>query len=542
MRLSTGSHLRLSLVLCLVGLTSLAAPVLAATTTMAPTTGVNASNTTWGSDNGSSCTGAMWACVDDGTSFAANDGDHTYVYSQAAGGYHTTGFAAVSGTVTQVAVHIVAATISGAAGNATVSLYASGSLQATGTAHALNGTYTQYNDTFAGLAIPSTSNIQVRVTFSAANLKYTEVWVDATTGSTPADPILAGAGDIACNAAERACKTTCGGDCAGCSVACKACGTSSTSCCDCKDGATHSQLVSINPTIVFTLGDNQYENGEYGNYSDATGGYASTWGSELGITFPAVGNHEYNGNASCAACGCSGNGCCDPTMCCTTPAEQKCAKEAYMRANYYKYFGNIKTAEDPNGNGWYSYDIQTSDPSRPWHVIVLNAAICDTGKFPTWAKASFCQSGSAQYQWLQQDLASWAAGGKKCLLAYWHEPLFSSGTENGGSGNYAQFWSLLQSYGVDVIMQGHDHNYERFNPQNSLAQPDSTGPISFVVGTGGRDTDTCNKTPAANSAICKDHTFGALKLTLHPGSWDYDFESVSGTAVSDLRSGIACHN
>ena len=149
---------------------------------------------------------------------------------------------------------------------------------------------------------------------------------------------------------------------------------------------------------------------------------------------------------------------------------------------------------------------------------------------------------SPQYTWLAQDLSNWAAGGKKCLLAYWHEPRFSSGTENGGSANYAQFWSLLQSYGVDVILQGHDHNYERFNPQNSSGTADSTGPISFVVGTGGRDTDTCATTRAPNSAKCVAGTFGNLKLTLHPSSWDYDFESAAGTAVSDLRAGVACHN
>ena len=169
-------------------------------------------------------------------------------------------------------------------------------------------------------------------------------------------------------------------------------------------------------------------------------------------------------------------------------------------------------------------------------------AICDTAKFPSWASAANCQSGSAQYAWLAQDLAAWAAGGKKCLLAFWHEPRFSSGTENGGSANYAQLWSLLQSYGVDAILQGHDHDYERFNPQNSSGTADSTGPISFVVGTGGRDSDTCSSTPAPNSAICKASTFGTLKLTLHPTSWDYDFESAAGTAVSDSRLGIACHN
>jgi len=526
MKSSTASRLPIALVLCFIALAVLTVPgrTAAVTTTMAPTTGINASNVTSGSDNGSSCTGAMWACVDDGTSFAANDGDHTYVYSQAAGGYHTTGFAAVSGTVTQVTVHTVAAAIAGASGTATISLYVSGTLKATGAAHALTASYAESVDTFSGLSISSTSSIQVRVTFSAANLKYTSVWVNAATGTPAADPVIAGAGDISCNAAERACTTKCG-----------------TSCCDCQDAVTHSQLVNINPTFVFTLGDNQYENGEYANYSDASGGYAANWGQEIGITFPAVGNHEYNGHASCTACGCSPAGCCSDT-CCNTVAKRQCATQAYMNANYYQYFNSVKTAEDPNGNGWYSYDIQTSDASRPWHVIVLNAAICDTARFPSWASAANCQSGSPQYTWLAQDLANWSASGKKCLLAYWHEPRFSSGTENGGSANYSQFWSLLQSYGVDVILQGHDHNYERFNPQSSSGAADSTGPISFVVGTGGRDSDTCKSPRVANSATCVAGTFGALKLTLHPTSWDYDFESAAGTSASDLRSAIACHN
>src|SRR6059058_3643883 len=146
MKSYTASRLPIALVLCFIALAVLTVPgrTAAATTTMAPTTGINASNVTWGSDNGSSCAGAMWACVDDGTTFAANDGDHTYVYSQAPSGYHTTGFAAVAGTVNQVVVHAVAAAVSGASGNATVSLYASGTLQATGTPHALTATYAEY--------------------------------------------------------------------------------------------------------------------------------------------------------------------------------------------------------------------------------------------------------------------------------------------------------------------------------------------------------------------------------------------------------------
>ena len=521
-------HLCSFLLPCSIGLALLAVPgrTEAVTTSLVPTTGINASNTTWGSDNGSSCSGAMWSCVDDGTSFAANDGNHTYVISQAASGYHTTGYPSVAGTVSQVVVHLVAAAQSGASGTATGSLYVSGALQATGSPHALTTSYAESFDTFTGLSIPSTSTIQVRVTFSAANLKYTSVWVDATTASS-ADPVLAGAGDISCNAAERACTQMCG-----------------SSCCACQDTATYNQLVGIHPSYVFTLGDNQYENGEYSNYNDSSGGYAAHWGQKLAITYPAPGNHEYNGHAKCSLCGCGTSCCKDDEVCCNTLEKRLCARQAYLNANYYQYFSSVKAAKDPDGNGWYSYDVPTSDPSRPWHVVVLNTAICDPDSSSVWTSAPYCQSGSPQYTWLAQDLAAWAAraGGKTCLMAYWHEPLFSSGSDHGGNTNYAQLWSLLQRYDVDLIMQGHDHNYERFNPQNSSGAADPTGPISFVVGTGGRNSDNCRTTRAANSAICKSGTFGVLKLTLHPASWDYDFESAAGTAVSDFRFGIACHN
>ncbi|HEY5678141.1 MAG TPA: metallophosphoesterase, partial [Myxococcales bacterium] len=288
--------------------------------------------------------------------------------------------------------------------------------------------------------------------------------------------------------------------------------------CDCQDPATATQLGTIAPDVVFTLGDNQYENGALADYN---ANFDVHWGQRSPIR-PAVGNHEYNGNASVTACGGSGN---------------FCSASAYMRANYYAYFSGVKTQFDPNGNGWYSYDVQTSDPARPWHVVVLNAAICDSASL-TWATSANCSSTSPQVQWLNADLA---ANAGKCILAYWHEPRFSA-AEHGNNNAYSPFWAALHAAHADVILQGHDHVYERYPALAANGVLDSSGPISFVVGTGGRDNGGCHAaTPSP--AVCVGDTFGVLKLTLRPTSWEYDFTSVAHTAVADRSPApIACHN
>jgi hypothetical protein len=124
--------------------------------------------------------GAEWQCVTDGTSFAASDGDKTYVYSTAAGGHHGTSYSgAPSGAVTQVTTNVVAAAKSAATGTVTVSLYTAGKLIAAGAAHPLTTTYTTYSDTF-DVSVASADSLQTWVTFSSADLKYTEIWLAAT--------------------------------------------------------------------------------------------------------------------------------------------------------------------------------------------------------------------------------------------------------------------------------------------------------------------------------------------------------------------------
>lgn len=486
----------------------------ALTQSLSPTTGVNATNVAAGSDNGTSCTGALWSCVDDGTSFAQNDADHTYVVSTAAAGFHTAAYSGgPAGQLSQVVVHTVAAAKAGASGSATVSIYDGAILVATGAAHTLTTSYTEVQDTF-NATVSSVANLHTRVTFSAANLKYTEIWVVVTTAGAH-DAVLAGAGDIACNTGERNGTIPCD----------KANGTL----CTCADPATSAQVSAFAPDVVFTLGDNQYENA---SLSDFNANFDATWGQHSPIR-PAAGNHEYNVAAT-------------NTTCATT--DDFCKHSAYMRANYYGYFSSVETDFDSNGNGWYSYDVQTSDPTRPWHVVVLNAAICDSNLF-TWASPSRCASGSAQLNWLSSDLA---ANAGKCILAYWHEPRFSI-ADHGGNDTYSPFWATLHAHGADVILQGHNHVYERYPQVAANGVLDASGPVSFIVGTGGRDSGPCSLAampgpqPAnpPTPAKCVGHAFGALKLTLHPHSWDYDFESVAPTSprFSDVSTAsIACHN
>jgi chitodextrinase len=185
----------------------------------------------------------------------------------------------------------------------------------------------------------------------------------AKTGAT-GDPVIAAAGDIACDPANT-------GFNGGAGVATR-----------CRQRYTSDQLVSGNFAAVLDLGDNQYECGSLAAYNQS---YDPSWGRVKSITRPAVGNHEYLTSAS------------NSTGCSSSNAGA---------AGYFNYFG---AAAGTPGRGWYSYDIGT------WHLISLNSQCSAVGG---------CGSSSPQYAWLQADLA---AHSNYCTLAYWHVPLFSSG-------------------------------------------------------------------------------------------------------------------
>jgi Big-like domain-containing protein/calcineurin-like phosphoesterase family protein len=244
------------------------------------------------------------------------------------------------------------------------------------------------------------------------------------------------------------------------------------------DEATALLLDNIAGT-VFTLGDNVYDSGLASEFANC---YDPAWGRHKARTKPSIGNHETYG---------------------TTDA-----------AGYYDYFG---VAAGERGKGYYSYDLGA------WHIVVINNMI-DVG------------ATSTQVTWLRADLASHAA---QCTLAYWHYPLFSSGN-HGNNTEMRPVFQALYDAGADVVLNGHDHDYERFAPQdpNGAADP-ARGIREFVVGTGGAGYYAFN-TPQPNSMVRHTGTFGVLKLTLHPSSYDWQFVPVAGDTFTDTSTGN-CH-
>ena len=245
------------------------------------------------------------------------------------------------------------------------------------------------------------------------------------------------------------------------------------------DEATAALLDNIAGT-VFTAGDNVYPDGTDAQFTQC---YDPSWGRHKARTRPTPGNHDYH----------------------TTGA-----------SGYYGYFGSLA---GPSGQGYYSYDLGA------WHLISLNS------------NASM-SAGSAQETWLRQDLA---ASTKQCTIAYWHHPRFSSGTQHGSLSSAEPLWQALYDAGADIVISGHEHNYERFAPQTPTGTADPTRGIrEFVVGTGGESHYNDQGTPLPNSELFNGTTFGVLKLTLSAGSYTWQFIPVSGGTFTDSGSG-SCH-
>jgi len=234
-------------------------------------------------------------------------------------------------------------------------------------------------------------------------------------------------------------------------------------------------LGTLAPTRVLTLGDNAYPDGASSDYSTY---YDPNWGSVKAITSPAPGNHDYQTSGG---------------------------------AGYFAYFGSRAPAP------YYSFDVGS------WHLISLNGELGHS-------------AGSAQETWLKSDLAAHA---NKCTLAYWHEPRFSSGSEHGSDSSFDPFWRDLYAANAEIVLNGHDHEYERFAPQNPSGVADAIGIREWVVGTGGASHYTFGL-PIANSEVRDNTTFGVLRLTLHPASYDWQFVPVAGGTFTDSGS-TSCH-
>jgi hypothetical protein len=144
--------------------------------------------------------------------------------------------------------------------------------------------------------------------------------------------------------------------------------------------------------------------------------------------------------------------------------------------------------------------------------------------------------GSPQEVWLKQDLA---ANTRRCILAMWHQPLFTSGTQNETPGMQA-FWKDFYAAGADIILNGHNHNYERFAPQDPNRNLDLNGIREFVVGTGGASLDTSSNPLAVNEEVRSAVAYGYIKLTLKAESYDWQFIAQPGKSFTDSGSGT-CH-
>jgi hypothetical protein len=233
---------------------------------------------------------------------------------------------------------------------------------------------------------------------------------------------------------------------------------------------------------VFTLGDNAYDSGTPEQFARC---YEPTWGRFKKRTRPAVGNHDYRSLAA---------------------------------APYFAYFG--EAAGDPK-KGYYSYDLGA------WHVVVVNSNCGEIGG---------CRRGSPQEKWLREDLAAHPA---LCTLAMWHHPRFSSAL-HGDDPRMRDIWKALYDAGAEVVLSGHDHDYERFAPVDANGRADAEhGMRQIVAGTGGRHLYNWGLIHPT-SEVRNNQTFGVLKLTLHPASYDWEFLPAAGSTFTDSGSS-KCH-
>ena len=253
-------------------------------------------------------------------------------------------------------------------------------------------------------------------------------------------------------------------------------------CTDLTGAEATAKLLEKIPGTVMAIGDLAYPDGSVANFEC----YDRTWGRVKNRTRPAPGNHEFHS-----------------------------AGATY----YFQYFG---AAAGDASKGYYSYELGS------WHIVVLNSE-CD--------QVGGCGPGSAQEKWLREDLTEHPVA---CTLAYFHKPLFSSGGKHGDDLTVKPLWDALYQAGADVVINGHDHDYERFAAQTPEAKADPVRGIrEFVVGTGGKNVRQF-EAPHANSEVRNADTFGVLKLTLEDRRYRWEFVPVDGGIFRDAGES-ACH-
>jgi calcineurin-like phosphoesterase family protein/Big-like domain-containing protein len=299
------------------------------------------------------------------------------------------------------------------------------------------------------------------------------------------DPTIAAAGDIACKP-----------------------GANTTTVC--KQGATSDLLLQLGPDAVLALGDTQYDAGEYPNYLQM---FDPSWGRVKQNIFPVLGNHEY-GNSTNAGCDVTTAG---------DPRSYACG--------YFDYFngkGNLAGRAGQRGQGYYAFDV------GQWRIYAMNSNCGRSG-------APNCSSTGAQVQWLRSDLE---ANPRQCQVMFMHHPMFSSDVRNFDTEAYRDtlrpMWTAFNDHGGDLVLTGHTHFYERFQPMTPQGAVDTNGIQSIIVGTGGKDLQQPSSPPEPNRAVQSSTSFGVLELTLHSSSYEWRFVPIAGQTFTDSGS-RGCH-
>jgi hypothetical protein len=240
---------------------------------------------------------------------------------------------------------------------------------------------------------------------------------------------------------------------------------------------TAALVASLDPVKLILAGDNAYSNGTLSEYNTY---YDPHYGPFKAKTHPAAGNHEYNTSGA---------------------------------AGYFDYFNGVGVFDGPAGprdKGYYSVDI------GDWHVVVLNSNIARGAS-------------SVQEQWLRADLA---ASTKPCTLASFHHPRFSVGNYAPGDTSVQALYQALQDFKADLIIVGHDHNYQRWAPMTASGVKDPVNGVrQILVGTGGRAFYAVGSSP--NVERTNANTWGILKLTLSPSDYTWQFLPVAGSTFTD---------
>ena len=242
------------------------------------------------------------------------------------------------------------------------------------------------------------------------------------------------------------------------------------------------RLLDNTAGLIWTAGDNAYPSGTRENFQEC---YEPTWGRHKARTRPTPGNHEYRSPGA---------------------------------APYFEYFGD---AAGEAGKGWYSYRY------GGWLILALNSNFSHLPE----------EHVEEQMEWLRETLEE---NPVRCTLAYFHHPLFSSGSHGGNADEDVRpFYEALYEAGADVVLVGHDHHYERFPPLDPAGNPDPRGIRQFLVGTGGGALRDEGSRIHPLSEVFDDDSHGILELVLHPDRYEWQFLIVGGRG-RDSGSG-RCH-